>query len=122
YKSLKPFEIELPNFVILTGINGVGKTQVLQALIQGQLAKITVADQIIQFHQIKYIDKLLTPKDIHPIERHSFDEIEDFELHHQLFPAYSLLLNYLSEFGQFPESYEIYQQYNNERAGHQPVL
>ncbi len=122
YKSLKPFEIELPNFVILTGINGVGKTQVLQALIQGQLAKITVADQIIQFHQIKYIDKLLTPNDIHPIERHSFDEIEDFELHHQLFPAYSLLLNYLSEFGQFPESYEIYQQYNNERAGHQPVL
>lgn len=120
YKSLKPFEIELPNFVILTGINGVGKTQVLQALTQsqGQLAKITVADQIIQIHQIKYIDKLLTPNDIHPIDRHSFDESEDSELHHKLFPAYSLLLNYLSELGQLPQSYEIYQQYNNERYGY----
>lgn len=123
YKSLKPFEIELPNFVILTGINGVGKTQVLYALTQnhGQLAKITVADQIIQNHQIKYIDKLLTPNDIHPIDRHSFDESEDFELRHQLFPAYSLLINYLSEFGQLPKSYEIYQQHNNERYGNQLV-
>lgn len=123
YKSLKPFEIELPNFVILTGINGVGKTQVLNALTQnyGQLAKITVADQIIPNHQIKYIDKLLTPNDIHPIDRHSFDESEDLELHHQLFPAYSLLINYLSEFGQLPKSYEIYQQHNNERYGNQLV-
>lgn len=123
YKSLKPFEIEFPNFVILTGINGVGKTQVLHALTQnqGQLAKVTFSDQIIQNHQIKYIDKLLTPNDIHPIDRHSFNESDEFELHEQLFPAYSLLLNYLSEFGELPKSYEIYQQYNNERYGHQLV-
>lgn len=123
YKSLKPFEIELPNFVILTGINGVGKTQVLHALTQnqGQLARIAIADQIIENHQIKYIDKLLTPNDIHPIDRYSIDESEDFELHDQLFPAYLLLLNYLAEFGQLPKTYEIFQQYNNERYGHQLV-
>ena len=32
FKSLQPFETELPNFVILTGVNGVGKSQILEAL------------------------------------------------------------------------------------------
>ena len=32
FKSLQPFETDLPNFVILTGVNGVGKSQILEAL------------------------------------------------------------------------------------------
>ena len=31
FKSLEPFLIELPDFVVLTGINGAGKTQLLTA-------------------------------------------------------------------------------------------
>lgn len=42
FKSLDPFQIELPNFVILTGLNGVGKTQILQG-IQNDL--ITLIDE-----------------------------------------------------------------------------
>ena len=33
YKSLDPFEIELPDLVILTGVNGAGKTQFGSAII-----------------------------------------------------------------------------------------
>jgi ABC-type molybdenum transport system ATPase subunit/photorepair protein PhrA len=32
FKSLKPIELNLPNFIILTGLNGVGKTQFLQTI------------------------------------------------------------------------------------------
>ena len=37
FKSLDPFSIDLPNFVILTGINGAGKTQLLTAIDQNIL-------------------------------------------------------------------------------------
>lgn len=40
FKSLEPFQIELPDFVILTGLNGVGKTQILQG-IQNNLIFLT---------------------------------------------------------------------------------
>ena len=33
YKSIQPFDdIELPNFTVLTGVNGSGKTQLLEAI------------------------------------------------------------------------------------------
>lgn len=32
YKSLRPFDIELPDFTILTGLNGSGKTQLLEGI------------------------------------------------------------------------------------------
>ena len=35
FKSLQPFQIDLPDFVILTGLNGAGKTQILQAIQNG---------------------------------------------------------------------------------------
>jgi ABC-type cobalamin/Fe3+-siderophores transport system ATPase subunit len=37
FKSLEPFAIDLPDFVILTGINGAGKTQLLTAILNNQL-------------------------------------------------------------------------------------
>ncbi|MEG1229495.1 MAG: hypothetical protein RSD71_12435, partial [Flavobacterium sp.] len=37
FKSLDPFSIDLPDFVVLTGINGAGKTQLLTAITQNQL-------------------------------------------------------------------------------------
>lgn len=37
FKSLEPFSIDLPDFVVLTGINGAGKTQLLTAIMQNQL-------------------------------------------------------------------------------------
>lgn len=82
FKLLEPFEKELPDFVILTGINGVGKTQILQALNQNNngLAKISVANFNVPIHQIRYIDKLLIPNDIHAIDRHSYDDSYDMEL------------------------------------------
>ncbi|TVZ49874.1 AAA family ATPase [Olleya sp. Hel_I_94] len=40
FKSLKPIEINLPDFIVLTGLNGVGKTQFLQT-INGKTASVT---------------------------------------------------------------------------------
>ncbi|WP_426092475.1 AAA family ATPase [Flavobacterium sp. DSR3-2] len=37
FKSLEPFPIDLPDFVVLTGINGAGKTQSLTVIMQNQL-------------------------------------------------------------------------------------
>jgi ABC-type uncharacterized transport system ATPase component len=37
FKSLEPFNIELPDFVVLTGINGAGKTHILTAIANNYL-------------------------------------------------------------------------------------
>jgi ABC-type Mn2+/Zn2+ transport system ATPase subunit len=37
FKSLAPFSIDLPDFVVMTGINGAGKTQLLTAIVQNVL-------------------------------------------------------------------------------------
>lgn len=120
FKLLEPFEKELPNFVILTGINGVGKTQILQALNQNNngLAKIFIAGFNVPVHQIRYIDKLLIPNDIHAIDRHLYDNSYDMELHEQLFPAYSHLLNYQTQYKQLPGTFENFQEYTNQHYGH----
>ena len=120
FKLLEPFEKELPNFVILTGINGVGKTQILQALNQNNngLAKIFIAGFNVPVHQIRYIDKLLIPNDIHAIYRHSYDNSYDMELHEQLFPTYSHLLNYQTQYKQLPATFENFQEYTNQDYGH----
>lgn len=120
FKLLEPFEKELPNFVILTGINGVGKTQILQALNQNNngLAKIFIAGLNVPVHQIRYIDKLLIPNDIHAIDRHSYNDSYDMELHNQLFPTYSNLLNYQSQYKQLPVTLENFQEYINQIYGY----
>ncbi len=45
HKSLLPSEYNLPNFVVLTGINGSGKTQFLEALNNNQLTDIYENDK-----------------------------------------------------------------------------
>lgn len=40
FKSLAPFSIDLPDFVVLTGVNGAGKTQILTAIQQPNLLKV----------------------------------------------------------------------------------
>lgn len=69
FRSLKTFQTEeLPEFVILTGINGVGKTQILQSLESGN-SNIVIDGVLTPPHKIKYIEKLLPISDINPIHR-----------------------------------------------------
>lgn len=42
FKSLEPFDIELPDFVVLTGLNGAGKTQILNSIQNNQM---TILDE-----------------------------------------------------------------------------
>jgi ABC-type uncharacterized transport system ATPase component len=53
FRTLEPFEIDLPDFVVLTGINGAGKTQLLHAIAHNQL-KVT-DDNGLDLNQIKYV-------------------------------------------------------------------
>lgn len=62
FKSLDPFSIDLPDFVILTGINGAGKTQLLTAIIQNLLK---VHDTLgVELNPKKYV----TPQTLSPNE------------------------------------------------------
>jgi len=62
FKSLEPFDAELPNFVVLTGINGAGKTQLLTAIINNQLQ---VTDENgVELNPKKYV----TPQTLSPNE------------------------------------------------------
>ena len=67
FKSLQPFETDLPNFVILTGVNGVGKSQILEALrTDNNFAEIYDFD--IKLTHIKFFDcTTLTPAPIQPV-------------------------------------------------------
>lgn len=68
YKSLTPFEIELPDFVILTGLNGAGKTQILNAL-NGNIA-LLLDENNIQLNPKKYVtSNTLSPNNISAITR-----------------------------------------------------
>ncbi len=62
FKSLEPFSIELPDFVVLTGINGAGKTQLLTAIIQNLLS---VTDEInTELNPKKYVtSQTLSPNE-----------------------------------------------------------
>jgi ABC-type Mn2+/Zn2+ transport system ATPase subunit len=64
FKSLEPFVIDLPDFVVLTGINGAGKTQLLTAILNNQL-KITDDNGLgINQNQIKYVtSQTLSPNE-----------------------------------------------------------
>jgi ABC-type Mn2+/Zn2+ transport system ATPase subunit len=62
FKSLEPFEIDLPNLVVLTGINGAGKTQLLTAILNNQLKIID--DEGLDLSQIKYVtSQTLSPNE-----------------------------------------------------------
>lgn len=53
FKSLEPFIVDLPDFVILTGLNGAGKTQLLTAITNG-LLQVTNEDGV-ELNPKKYV-------------------------------------------------------------------
>ena len=56
YKSLKVGkEVELPDFCILTGKNGSGKSHFLSSLTQQNVADVTINSQKITLDKIRYI-------------------------------------------------------------------
>ncbi len=57
YKSLKPGkEVELPDFCILTGKNGSGKSHFLNSLTEQNIADVTIDSNIIPLDKIRYIE------------------------------------------------------------------
>lgn len=44
YKSISPIEIELPDFTILTGINGSGKSQILKGILSEEISLMDNSD------------------------------------------------------------------------------
>lgn len=53
FKSLEPLQIELPDFVLLTGVNGAGKTQFLTAIQNKQMQILN--EQNVQLNNLKYV-------------------------------------------------------------------
>lgn len=117
FRSLEPFEKELPDFVILTGVNGVGKTQILQALVQtgNESAKIKINNLLIPSTDIRYIEpKLLAPNDLHSLGREYYDNSNDTELQHQYFPMYNHILSYKNKFNLLPSTFDSFKEYLNQ--------
>jgi ABC-type multidrug transport system ATPase subunit len=74
FKSLDPFSIELPDFVVLTGINGAGKTQILTAIQQPNLFR--VYDNGIELTQKKYVtSQSLSPNESAIVTREQLNQI-----------------------------------------------
>ena len=49
YKSIKPpCEFDLPNFSVLTGKNGSGKTHMLEVISNNQLSEVKIDNKIIK--------------------------------------------------------------------------
>ncbi len=56
YKSLpKDLTIEVPNFTVLTGENGSGKSQLFEAMSSNGICNIAIDEQIIPSNQIQYV-------------------------------------------------------------------
>jgi predicted ATP-binding protein involved in virulence len=73
FKSLDPFAIDLPDFVILTGINGAGKTQLLTAILNNQL-RIT-DDSGLELNQIKHVtSQTLSPNESAIVTREQLND------------------------------------------------
>lgn len=74
YKSIKGLPIDsLPNFTIITGLNGAGKTHLLEAIHQGAL-KISDVERA----KIKYYDwRSLAPKDVQAVRPREIEDDRD---------------------------------------------
>lgn len=111
FKSLNPFEIELPNFVILTGINGVGKTQILQSLEKGH-SNIVIDEVSTPPHKIKYIEKLMPVSDLNTIHR----DHGNYRHHHEedpLFIGYCRIFEFQDQYQKLPENLEEFEKFTN---------
>lgn len=115
FKSLNPFEIELPNFVILTGINGVGKTQILQSL-ENRHSNIVIDGVLTPPYKIKYIEKLLPVSDLNSIHRDN----GNYRHHHEedpLFIGYSHIFEFQGQHQKLPENIEELAKFTNSIYG-----
>ena len=115
FKSLNPFEIELPNFVILTGINGVGKTQILQSL-EKRHSNIVIDGVLTPTYKIKYIEKLLPVSDLNSIHRDN----GNYRHHHEedpLFIGYSHIFEFQGQHQKLPENLEELEKFTNSIYG-----
>lgn len=116
FKSLDPFEIELPDFVILTGVNGVGKTQIIQSL-QSANSNIIIDEVLTPAHKIKYIEKLLPVNDLNPIHR---GDHNNYSRHHEedpLFIGYSRIFEFRDQHQKLPENFEELEKFTNSIYG-----
>ena len=116
YKSLEPFESELPDFVILTGVNGVGKTQILQSL-QNGISKIITDGTLVPSHKIKYIEKLLPVTDLSPIHRGDHHNYGRYDYEDPLFIGYSRFYEFKGENHEFPNTLEELEKFSNSIYG-----
>lgn len=117
YKSLDPFETEeLPAFVILTGVNGVGKTQILQSLQNGN-SKINIDGESAPSNEIKYIEKLLPINDLSPIHRGNRHDYDHYNHEEPLFSGYCRFFDFQSNNNRFPETLKELEQFTNSTYG-----
>lgn len=73
FKSINPFQIELPDFVVLTGVNGAGKTHLLTA-IQNRQMKI-FNEQNVKLHKFKYVtSQTLAPNNSKIVTKEKFNQ------------------------------------------------
>jgi ABC-type Mn2+/Zn2+ transport system ATPase subunit len=72
FKSLEPFEVELPDFVVLTGINGAGKSQILFSA--QNMMKIYSENQLLS--NIKYVaNQTLAPSNNSAVSNEQLNQI-----------------------------------------------
>ncbi|MDA9057443.1 AAA family ATPase [Flavobacteriaceae bacterium] len=73
FKSLEPLQLELPDFVVLTGVNGAGKTQFLTA-IQNQQMRV-LNEQGGQLKNLKYVtSQTLAPNNSTVVTREQLNQ------------------------------------------------
>ncbi|WP_322977131.1 ATP-binding protein [Acinetobacter pittii] len=117
FKSLEPFETEeLLNFVILTGINGVGKTQILQALQNGH-SNIVIDGILIPPHKIKYIEKLLPVNDLSPLHTRDYNDYQPYHEDNPLFLGYCNFFEFQNQNHRLPENFEELEKFINSIYG-----
>ncbi|SDX56451.1 AAA family ATPase [Hymenobacter psychrophilus] len=107
YKSLDPFNLNLPDLTILTGVNGAGKTQILSAIIE---TKASVSENNQELNPKKYVThQTLSPNDSNIITRQSsLQEIEDIWNPYHNFQQQNKLRQYnLNQFVNDPKQVKI---------------
>lgn len=97
FKSLDPFSIDLPDFVVLTGINGAGKTQLLTAIIHNHLM---VSDEDgMELNPKKYVTSqtlspnesmVITREEINAKTQNLWDNFNNYLQNKKVDPNYTL--------------------------------
>jgi predicted ATPase len=96
YKSIKPCSFELPDFSVLTGLNGSGKTHLLEAISTNSLNKI-------YFNDIKIENKLYIPfNGLNPNINESCDPVIFNDYIKQFYQAFKRYLPSLKVSKQIP--------------------